>query len=53
MKTLLIGFVVAVGLLAWRSEDIANMLGGAIASKPAQPLSLNSLVQAPVTASAQ
>lgn len=47
MKTLLIGFVVAVGLLAWRSEDVANMLGSAIASKPAQPLSLESLVQAP------
>lgn len=43
----MIGFVVSVGLLAWRSEDLANMLSAAIGNEPAQPLSLESLAQKP------
>lgn len=47
MKTMLIGFVAVVAVLAWRGEELANMLSSAITSKPADPVSVTSLMQPP------
>ena len=49
MKTMLVGFVVAIGVLAWRSEDIANLLNSAVTRKPADPVSVTSLMQPPAS----
>ena len=47
MKTMLIGFVTVVAVLAWRGDELANMLSSAIASKPQNSASLGSLMQSP------
>lgn len=47
MKTLFIGFIFAVIILAWRSEDLASLLSGTLASKPSGELTAASLMQAP------
>lgn len=44
MKTLFVTFIVALGLLAWRSEDIATLFEGTLAKKPATELTAKDLL---------
>lgn len=44
MKTLFIVFAVAIGLLAWRADDLAFLLEGTLAKKPASELAAQDLL---------
>lgn len=44
MKTLFIMFVVAIALLAWRADDLAFLLEGTLAKKPASELAAKDLL---------
>lgn len=44
MKILIIAFMVAVGLLAWRSDDMAALFEGTLAKKPATDLTAKDLL---------